>query len=73
MFSLRSYTDRMEAEIAKSKLAAGGIPAFLQTGDIGGMRPGPFAYQANSILVVREEDVARARELLNDVEDERRL
>jgi hypothetical protein len=57
------YGSRMEAEGARSALAADGIEAILSGGDLGGANP-VLAPTFGVDLLVDVEDLARARELL---------
>lgn len=58
--AVRTYRDRMEAELAPSALEAAGVDSMIQ-GD-GGRSPSPWmkGYQ----LLVRTEDVAQAADIL---------
>jgi hypothetical protein len=56
--------NRPEAELAKSTLAAAGIPAMIQSDTVGGMRE-HLAWSGSGFqLLVREEDATAAREVL---------
>ena len=59
-----TFPTRLEADLAKSLLESAGIKSFVSADDAGGMRPGVFSYTAGVELVVREEDLTRAKELL---------
>lgn len=61
---LRAFTDRTEAEIARSLLEAEGIPAAVAADDLGAEGPG-MTFGKPIDLVVEAEDVERARELLD--------
>lgn len=65
LVTLTTFPSRLEAEMAKEKLESMGIKSFVSSGDAGGMRPSPFAYSAGAELTVREEDVPKAREILD--------
>ena len=58
------FSSRLEAELAKSLLESQGIKSFISADDAGGMRPGMFAYAPGVELIVREEDLEKAKELL---------
>lgn len=63
---VRTFTDRIEAELAQSALEAAGIESMTRGDDAGGTQPGLWASAGVDVLV-REEDAANAREIL-DVE-----
>ncbi len=60
---IRSFGDRIEAELAQSALEAAGIVAMVRSDDAGGLRPA-LAFSNGAQLVVRGEDAARADEIL---------
>ena len=53
-----------EAEVARSRLEAEGIPAWVESDDVGGMHPHLGAFEGARVLV-RGEDLERATELLD--------
>lgn len=59
---LRKYLTHMEADLAKSALEAAHIQAAISADDAGGMRPG--LWMGGVRLLVRQEDAARAGDLL---------
>lgn len=61
---LNSYGSRPEAELAKGALEAAGIPAMTQGDTVGGMREHIAWSGAGFRVLVREEDLAAAREVL---------
>ncbi|MBP6945152.1 DUF2007 domain-containing protein [Patescibacteria group bacterium] len=65
ILTLKKFSTRLEAEMAKEVLESVGIKSFLSADDGGGMRPAPFAYSMGVELIVREEDVQRAKEILD--------
>jgi len=66
---IRTFTDRIEAELAHSALEAAGIASMLRSDDAGGLRP--HMTLTNGVeLLVRAEDAAVARAVLDD--DQRR-
>jgi hypothetical protein len=67
---LATYSNPMEAEVARSVLESVGIPAILIRDDAGGAYP--FLQTTRGVkLVVALEDEARAREALEtDTDDE---
>ncbi len=60
---IKTFTDRMEANIAKGFLEANGIPAFVKADDSGGAEPFPFANVPGVDLVIRQEDYEKAKKL----------
>ena len=63
---VRTFNDRIEAELAQSALEAAGIESMVRGDDAGGTQPGLWASEGVAVLV-REEDAVAAREIL-DVE-----
>jgi len=61
---VQSYASRPEAEFAKGALEAAGIPAMIQSDSMGGMREHLAWSGAGFKILVREEDVTDAREVL---------
>jgi len=61
---LQSYGSRPEAELAKSVLESSGIPVMIQADTAGGMREHLAWSGLGFRILVREEDVTRARETL---------
>jgi hypothetical protein len=66
---VRTFSDRGEAEIARSLLEAEGIGAAIAADDTRGNWP-QFDLSAGVQLVVEAGDVERARELLDEVVSE---
>ena len=62
---VRTFSDRGEAEIARSLLEAEGIEASLAADDMGGNTP-PLDFSSGLQLVVDAADVGRARTLLDE-------
>jgi len=54
----------MEADLAKGALESAGIDAMIQADSAGGMRPHLAWASGGFKVLVREEDAAAARELL---------
>ena len=54
LVAVRTFVNKIEAEVALSALEAAGIRAFIQRDDCGGIR-----------LVVRREDIDLATEILD--------
>ena len=61
---LRTFNNRMEADVAKSALDAAGIDAVLSADDAGGVQPGLWVSEGVSLLV-RAEDARRAADILD--------
>jgi hypothetical protein len=61
---VRTFSDRIEAELAHSALEGAGIDSMLRTDDIGGLRPHMSLTNGVAILV-RAEDVEAAADLLS--------
>jgi hypothetical protein len=61
---VRTFSDRMEAVLAKSALEAAGIDSLMRPDDVGGLRP-HMSYTLGVDILVREEDAVAAREILN--------
>jgi len=67
IITLKSYSSRIEADIAKGLLKVNGIKSLVSADDAGGLRPFPFAYVQGVELKVLDEDFDRAAELLKEV------
>ena len=61
---VQSYGTRPEADVAKSVLEDAGVSAMIQADTAGGMREHLAWSGAGFKILVREEDVAVARDLL---------
>jgi hypothetical protein len=61
--TLRTFGNQFDADLAKSALTAAGIYCVLSHDDCGGMDP--FLTMFGIKLVVRAEDAARAKEILD--------
>ena len=59
---VRTYLNRMEAEMAKGALASEDIESMIQADDCGGARPS--LWMSGVRLLVRPEDAVRADEFL---------
>jgi hypothetical protein len=66
---VQTFAHRIEAEIAKGYLEENGIAALIQADDAGGMRP-DLAFMTGIRLLVETRHAARARELLDGLEDD---
>ena len=65
LIKIRRFLYRHEAEMAKELLEGQGIKVLLNIDDGGGTRP-QLAYSGGAALLVMEEDVQKARDLLNN-------
>jgi hypothetical protein len=61
---VRTFSNRMEAEIARGALEAADIDSVIQTDDAGGLRP-DLATRFGVHLLVRESDAAEADGILS--------
>ncbi len=61
---VRTFSDRIEADLAASALDAAGIESFVRADDAGGTQPGMTMGHPIEIIV-RREDADTAREILN--------
>jgi len=59
-----AFGSAMEADLAKGALESAGIDAMIQADSAGGMRPHLAWASGGFKVLVREEDAAAARELL---------
>ena len=66
---LAAYLDDMLAEVARTRLEAHGIPAFVARDDCGGMRP-HLANLGGARLLIDSSREAEAREILAAVSPE---
>lgn len=66
MTIVRTYLNKMEAELAKGLLASEDIDALVQADDCDGMRPS--LWLSGVRLLVRPEDAARADAILGEVD-----
>lgn len=58
-----TFGNQIDAAVAKSALEAAGIESIVKSDDAGGVQPGLWAGQGVQLLV-REEDLERAHEVL---------
>ena len=63
---IRTFSNEIEAEIARDHLISAGVKAFVSTDDAGGMIPS----RASVRLMVLESDEDRAREILEAMDIE---
>lgn len=64
-----AFASQVEADLAKSMLESAGIDATVQADRAGGMRDHLAWSGLGFKLLVREEDAAEAREVLNPQQD----
>jgi hypothetical protein len=62
---LRTFTDRYQADIAKGLLDEKKIDSMISDEDVGGFHPGMIVRECS--LIVNEEDLGRAREVIEIV------
>ena len=60
---VRTFSDRIEAELAQSALEAAGIESMVRGDDAGGIQPGLWTGEGVAVLV-RAEDATAAHEIL---------
>ena len=60
---IAAYLDDMRAEVARTRLEAHGIPAYVARDDCGGMRP-HLANLGGARLLIDSSHEAEAREIL---------
>ena len=65
---VEAFGSEPEAEMARGALASAGIDAIIQGDSVGGMRPHVAWASGGFKLLVREEDLAIAKELLEPSE-----
>jgi hypothetical protein len=64
----KTFPNEFEAERAKGILEENGIESFVQRDDAGGMEP-PLQLTEGVKLIVLEEDLQRAKEILEAYDD----
>lgn len=65
LVTVKVYSMRVEAEVAKGLLEAHNIQSFIAADDAGGMRPFPMSYSYGVELKVAEEDLEKAKKILD--------
>ena len=65
--TVASFLTRVDAEIACGALQAAGIPAMVAADDAAGTRP--HLWMSGVRLLVRADDVERARAILREAEE----
>jgi len=63
---IRTFPDRVEADLASSALSAAGIDSMVRGDDAGGTQP-QLAMGHFIELIVREADAAAARDVLDTI------
>jgi hypothetical protein len=66
---VHAYGSQTDAEMAKSVLGAADIDSMIQSDSAGGMRPHMAWASGGYKLLVREDDAAAAREVLDTPAD----
>ena len=70
LINIRSFSQRHEAELAKGLLSEQGIEAIIQADDCGGMRPHLTLGTAGVQLLIKREDVEKAKEILRTIKSD---
>jgi hypothetical protein len=65
LVAVGNYPNKIDAELAEGALKAAGIEAVVSADDAGGLQPGLWVGEGVRVLV-RAEDVERAREILEE-------
>lgn len=65
--NLRTFPSRMEAEMAAEVLKKALIPSIIQSEDTGIFGPGNMPSPRGARLLVPEEDITRAQEMLKRI------
>ena len=65
---LKQFESAIDANIAKTKLDAYGIPCFLTDENLAGLYPLPNMTSMHARIHVFENDVEQANQILDDVE-----
>jgi hypothetical protein len=66
---IRTFLNRIEAELAHSALEAAGIESLVAADDVGGIRPS--LWMGGVRLLVRATDAEEAEKILNQSKDRR--
>lgn len=62
---IRTFIDRIEADLAQSALEAAGIDSIVRSDDCAGLRP-HMSMTSGVELLVREQDADRAADVLTE-------
>jgi hypothetical protein len=65
LVAVGSYLNKIDAELAQGALEAADIDAIVSADDAGGLEPGLWVAEGVRVLV-RAEDVERAKKILNE-------
>jgi hypothetical protein len=65
LVTVKTFSSRMEAEIARGLLTSAKIPSTIITDDAGGMFPFPISNTFGVQLKVSARDMARSNKILN--------
>ena len=66
LVAIRTFLTRIDADLARTALDAAGIESMIRSDDAGGLRP--HLWMGGIALLVRQEDVERAEQLLAEAE-----
>ena len=61
---IKTYHNRMEAELAKGLLESKDIKAMVSADDVGGMNPALLWATGGVRLLIRKKDIQKANEIL---------
>lgn len=67
MIAVFETFDPIQADIVKTHLEQSGIPAHIQSSDVGGMRPS-LAFVSPFKILVPERQIEEARKIIQDLE-----
>jgi len=67
---VRAFASQSEAEIARTALESAGIVTMIKADTIGGMRPHVGWSTGGFQLLVREDDLAEAKKILEGPEEQ---
>jgi Putative prokaryotic signal transducing protein len=67
---VKAFATQSEAEIAKTALESAGIVAMIKADTVGGMRPHIGWSTGGFQLLVREEDLAESKTILEGTEEQ---
>ena len=65
---VKTFNNRVEAEMAKGVLESEEIDAIIETDDLGGLQPG-MTFTRGAKLMVKEESAEAARSILKSIEN----
>jgi hypothetical protein len=67
LVNLETYPDRIQAELAKGVLSAGGINAIVHGDEFGGYEPA-LSFSSGVQLLIKREEIEEAKKILNEIE-----